>query len=322
VKAAVYVRTGGPEVLRYEDVPDPVAGPGEVLVDVEAISIEGGDLGMRARGRAVDDPKSPFCVGYSAAGRIALLGEGVELEVGARVATFGQYGSHAQRRVVRAEHCWVLPDGVDALQAACVPVAFGTAYEALFEFGRLRAGETLFVQGAAGGVALAAVQLARRCGARVIGTVSNDAQMAAVTELGVDHAINRNEGSMPERVLSLTDGLGVHVALDPVGGRSLDDVLRVTRRGGRVALVGLSSRESTTMNAALLLLRSLTMHGFLLSEHFGEPRVHRYVDELLALVAAGELDVLVDRVFPLAQAADAHRYAEQHGRVGRVVMTT
>ena len=324
MKAAVYFENGGPEVLRYEEVPDPVPGVGEVLIDVEAIAIEGGDLLFRSMRR--DDVGSaappPHCVGYSAAGTVAALGPATHgVAVGSRVATFGFSGSHASRRIVRAEHCWAVPDGLDAIRASCVPVAFGTAHEAIFEFGRLQAGQTVFVQGAAGGVALAAVQLAHRAGARVIGTGSDSRQLALLGSYGLDHAINHRTGAVLDQVLALTDGKGVDLALDPVGGRAVDDVLRATRYGGRVALIGLSSRERTAMDARLLLIRGLTMHGFMLSEHFGEPRVGAYLDALLARIAAGELEVVIDRVFPLADAAEAHRRAETHGRVGRVVMT-
>jgi NADPH2:quinone reductase len=134
--------------------------------------------------------------------------------------------------------------------------------------------------------------------------------------------INRRTDDVLERVMSLTNGVGVDLSLDPVGGRSFDTVLKATREGGRVALVGLSAGETTTMNAALVLLRSLTMHGFLLAQQFGQPRVHSYVGELLGHVASGDLEVVIDRTFPLSDAAEAHRFAERHGRVGRVVMTT
>jgi NADPH2:quinone reductase len=316
--------------MRYEEVPDPVPGFGEVLVRVEAIAIEGGDLMLRSMRRddvrpagagALSSDPALQCVGYSAAGEVVALGEGVSgIRAGTRVATFGHAGSHAELRAVRSEHCWPLPTGFDAASAACVPVAFGTAYEALFEFGHLRSGQTVFVQGAAGGVALAGVQLAHRAGARVIGTCSNSTQLAALAEHGLDDGINHRDDDFLQRVLELTGGAGADLSLDPVGGEKINAVLKATRPGGRVAIVGASSRERSSMDATLLVLRSLTMHGFMLSARYGDPRVREYIGELIGRIAEGDLHVVIDRVFPLAQAAEAHRHAEMHGRVGRVVM--
>jgi NADPH2:quinone reductase len=318
MKAAVYRQSGGPDVLRYEDVPDPVPGSGEVLVAVKAIAIEGGDLMMRDQ---APPPGLPHCVGYSAAGEVAAVGPGVRgMAVGQRVATFGPAGSHAELRAVRASHCWAVPEGLDLEKAACIPVAFGTAYEALFEFGKLQPGETILAQGAAGGVSLAGVQLAKKAGARVIGTGSSHRQLDSLRKYGLDEAIDYRGEDVLERVRELTGGRGVSLSLDPVGGARLDTVLRATRENGRVALVGRSSREPNTLNGLLIVLRNLTVRGFMLSKDFHTPRVRAYVTNLIRRVAAGDLEVVIDRVFPLSQAAQAHRYAEQRGRIGRVIM--
>jgi NADPH2:quinone reductase len=318
MKAAVYRSNGGPEVLSYEDVPDPVPGPDEVLVRVDAVAIEGGDLITRA---ALPLPQVPHCVGYSAAGEITALGKDVQdLAVGQRVATFAANGSHAALRVARANHCWVLPDGMDAAAAACIPVAFGTAYEALFVFGQLQSGQTVLVQGAAGGVGLAGLQLARKAGARVIGTGSSHEQLDTLRKYGLDEGIDYRTENLLEAVNALTGGLGVDLSLDPVGGSMFESVLKATRDGGRVALVGGSSREPNMVNATLIVLRDLTVNGFMLSKNFHTSRVRGYVAELIERVASGDLEVVIDRVFPLADVVQAHGYAEQRGRIGRVVM--
>jgi NADPH2:quinone reductase len=320
VKAAVYRENGGPEVLRYEDVPDPAPGEDEVLIRVEAISIEGGDLLGRQRAPL---PRVPHVTGYGSAGTVVAVSPGVTgLGIGDRVSAFGPDGSHAELRAVREDHCWVLPDGVDAPAAACVPVAFGTAYEALFELGGVTAGSTVFLQGAAGGVSLAAMQLGAKAGARVIGTVSNVGQLDILRRYGLDAAIDYRNEDLVERVLELTDGAGVDVALDPLGGAMTEYVIRATRIGGRVILVGGASRERTTIDAMMLVFGDRTLSGFMLSRSFHTPRVRAYIADIFRRLGAGELEVVIDRIFPLADAAEAHRYAEQRGRVGRVVMVT
>src|SRR5881397_2697979 len=168
MKAAVIYENGGPDVLRYEDVPDPDCPNGCVLVDVEAISIEGGDLLARA---GSPPPSVPHVVGYLAAGTVAEVGEGVEdRAAGDRVVTLNAAGSHASRRAVPAMSAWPIPDGLDPVRAACVPVAFGTAQECLFTAGNLQAGQTVLIHAGGGGVGMAAIQLAKQAGATVIST--------------------------------------------------------------------------------------------------------------------------------------------------------
>jgi len=174
MKAAVYYETGPPDVFRYEDVPDPECGPGSVLVHVEAISIEGGDTLNRAGGEMAS---KPHIVGYQCAGTIRQVGDGVaDRHEGERVVATMFWGSHAELVAVPAVLTWPIPDGADIVACACVPVAFGTADDCLFEFGHLAAGETVLIQAGAGGVGVAAIQLAKRAGATVIATASSVAR--------------------------------------------------------------------------------------------------------------------------------------------------
>ncbi|MDQ3107253.1 MAG: zinc-binding alcohol dehydrogenase family protein, partial [Actinomycetota bacterium] len=184
MKAAVYHRTGPPEVLEYLDVADPVCRPNGVLVRVEAISIEGGDTLNRLGGAMAGDP---HIVGYQCAGTVIEVGTtpGRDLSVGDRVVTTMPHGSHAELVAVSAASVWTVPEGADLVAVACVPIAFGTASDCLFEFGRLQAGETVLVQAAAGGVGVAAVQLAKRAGATVLGTASSPERLARIAELGL-----------------------------------------------------------------------------------------------------------------------------------------
>ena len=179
MKAAVIYENGGPDVLKYEDVPDPDCPDGFVLVDVEAISIEGGDLLARA-GSPPD--AVPHIVGYLSAGTVAAVGAGVDTPaVGDRVVTLSPAGSHASMRAVPAMVTWPIPDGLDAAAAACVPVAFGTAQECLFTAADLSEGQTVLIHAGAGGVGMAAIQLAKQAGATVISTASSDEKLERLT---------------------------------------------------------------------------------------------------------------------------------------------
>src|SRR5881394_3785855 len=197
MKAAVIYENGGPDVLRYEYVPYPECPDGCVLIDVEAVSIEGGDLLARA---GSPPPSVPHIVGYLAAGTVVAVGAGVEdAGVGEEIVTLNAAGSHASKRAVPAMSTWRIPDGLDAARAACVPVAFGTAQECLFTAGRLEAGQTVLIHAGAGGVGMAAIQLAKRAGATVVSTASSGDKLDRLREFGLDHGINYARESFGER---------------------------------------------------------------------------------------------------------------------------
>ena len=219
MRAAVYYETGPPDVFRYEEIPDPECFPGAVVVQVEAISIEGGDTLNRLGG---DMPAVPHVVGYQCAGTIIEVGEGVtDRHVGQRVVANSFWGSHAERFVTLSLLTWPIPEGGDIVACACVPVAFGTASDCLFEFGRLQAGETVLIQAGAGGVGTAAIQLAKRAGATVLATASSVERLERLTELGMDHGIDYSEDGWVDRVRELSGGWGVDLVVDPVGGKIL-----------------------------------------------------------------------------------------------------
>jgi len=188
MKAVWYNENGGPEVLHYGELPDPAVGPKSVLIRVEVISIEGGDLLNRIH----TPPRTAhFVPGYQAAGTVIAVGEEVtRFQPGDRVVGFDWNGSHADLFAVPEHYCYPVPEGMDLMLASVVPIAFGTAYDALFTYGALQPGETVLVQGAAGGVGLAAVQLAAQAGATVIGTASSTQRLTRVTALGMHHGID------------------------------------------------------------------------------------------------------------------------------------
>ncbi len=231
MKAAVYYETGPPSVLRYEDVPDPICHPRGVVIEVKAVSIEGGDVLNRAGGMMT---AKPHVVGYQAGGIVREVGaEVTDRRVGQAVVAIAPSGSHAALFSVPATATWVMPDGIDMAQGACVPIAFGTADDCLFEFGRLKAGESVLIQAGAGGVGLAAIQLAHRAGATVFATASSDEKLARLKEFGLDHGINYKTHDFAEEVRRLTGGRGVDLVVDSVGGDVLQGSLRSLAYKGR-----------------------------------------------------------------------------------------
>ena len=319
MKAAVIYENGGPDVLRYEDVPDPECPDGHVVIDVEAISVEGGDLLHRA---GAELPSVPHVVGYLAAGTVSEVGAGVEdRAVGDRVVTLNAAGSHASKRAVPALSTWPIPDDLDAARAACIPVAYGTAHECLFTAGNLEAGQTVLIHAGAGGVGMAAIQLAKQAGATVISTASRDDKLERLKELGLDHGINYASESFVERTRELTGG--ADVVLDSIGGQNLVDSIGALAYRGTLVSVGVAGRAGSQLEARELwaqnnTLRGVFLGGALMAEY---PRVHAMIADLIGRVADGGLRVEIDRTFPLAEAAAAHAYIESRQAFGRVVMT-
>jgi NADPH2:quinone reductase len=317
MKAAVYYETGPPDVLRYEDVPEPVCGPSDVLVDVEAISIEGGDTLNRAGGEM---SQTPHIVGYQSAGAVAAVGTDVgDRSVGQRVVCSFLEGSHAERVVVPWVVSWVVPEGLDIQQAACVPIAFGTADDCLFEFGHLEAGETVLVQAGASGVGIAAIQLARRAGATVLATASTNDKLERLRRFGLDHGINYRTDDFAQVARSLTDGRGVDLVVDSVGSTLSGSVQALAYRG-RCTLVGQAGRDPQPFDAASLMMGNQTLIGVFFGAEIITDRVREMVARHLDDIASGALEVVVDRTYPLSQAADAHAYLESRQAFGRVVL--
>jgi NADPH2:quinone reductase len=318
MKAAVYYENGDPSVLRYEDVPDPQCHAGGVVIRVEAISIEGGDTLNRWRGPLVTHP---HIVGYQAAGEIVEVGEQVtHLKVGQKVATSGAFGSHAELRSVPARVCWPIPDGFDVKLAAPIPVTFGTADDCLFEFGRLKAGETVLVQAGASGVGVAAIQLAKRAGARVLATASSDERLEALRPLGLDDGINYKTHDVAAEVMRLTNNKGVNLVVDSVGGSTLQGSINALGYRGRVSMVGAAGREPMTVDVSSLMGGNRSLSGVFLGAEITTDRVHDNIQRLIDEAARGELKVIIDRTFPLSEAAAAHAYIESRQAVGRVLL--
>lgn len=318
MKAAVYDQNGGPEVLRYDTVPDPACAPNGVVIRVLAVSIEGGDTVNRWRGAL---PRVPHVVGYQAAGEIVEVGrEAQGLRIGQRVVTTGAHGSHAELRAAAAATTWVLPEGMDVELGATVPIPFGTADNCLLEYGRLKAGETVLVQAGASGVGIAAIQIAKRAGARVIATASSAERLARIAPYGVDVGIDYTREDLVAAVMAATDKRGVDVVLDGVGGATLQKSIQVLAFKGRCTMIGVSGREGARIDAGPLMAANRTLIGLGLAYEMATPRVRQAVQGYLEDVAAGRLHMPIDRRFRLSEAAAAHAYLESRQAVGRVLL--
>lgn len=322
MKAAVYYENGSPDVFRYEDVADPTPRPNEVLIAVEVVSIEGGDT-LNRLGGALN--AMPHVVGYQAAGTVIGLGSSVTaFEVGDRVVTVGMDGSHAEQRTAAESFSWKIPDGLDTADAAVVPVAFGTAHDCLFEFGRLQEGETVLIHAGAGGVGVAAIQLAHRAGARVLATASSDDRLERLHELGLDEGINYVADDFVAAARTLTNGRGVDVIVDSVGGDTLKGSLAALAYRGRCVSVGDAGRgKPEPLDVSGMKGNNQTLVGYFLgAELLSGDRAHGMIADILDDMAAGSLRAVIDRVFPLAEAGAAHAYIESRQAFGRVLLTT
>jgi len=288
-----------------------------VLVDVEAISIEGGDTLNRAGGEMAS---APHIVGYQCAGTVAEVGADVaDRKPGQRVVCTMLSGSHAERVATPAVVTWAVPDGLDIVEAACVPVPWGTADDCLFEFGHLQPGETVLVQAGASGVGLASIQLAKRAGATVLATASSDEKLERLRDYGVDHGINYREVDFADAARQLTAGRGVDLVVDSVGS-TLSGSVRALAHRGRVSLVGSAGRDPQPFDASALMMGNQTVTGVFLGAEILTDRVRTNIARHLEDIAAGDLRVVVDCTFPLSDAAGAHARIESRQAFGRVVL--
>jgi NADPH2:quinone reductase len=201
-----------------------------------------------------------------------------------------------------------------------MPVAFGTADECLFEFGHLKAGQTVLVQAGASGVGVAAIQLAKRAGARVLATASSDERLKRLERFGLDHGINYATHDVVSEVMRLTENKGVNLVVDPVGGTTLQSSIRSLGYRGRVSMVGGAGREPMTVDVSSLMGGNQVLQGVFLGAEISSDRAYNNIQRLIDEAAAGKIEVLIDKTFPLSEAAAAHAYIESRQAVGRVLL--
>ena len=321
MRAIVFAETGGPEVLRLADVPRPDVRAGMVLIKVHAIGVNFADTRFR-QGTYVVKPKLPDTPGMEAAGVVEAVGEGVtDFRPGQRVTAF-TVKAYAEYCQAPASMVIPLPDAVDFVQGAAFPIQVLTAYHMLHTADAVGPGRTVLVHSAAGGVGLAAVQLAKVAGARVFGTVSSDAKAPLAQAHGADAVINYLTQKFADEVLRLTDGRGVDLILDAVGRPTFEEGLRCLAAFGHLILYGRAGGPTDPLNVATLSAKSQKVSGFMV------PTVTRTFPEktressarCFTLMREGKLRLHVGRTFPLADAADAHRHLESRRSTGKLVL--
>jgi synaptic vesicle membrane protein VAT-1 len=342
MRAVVLTGTGGPEVLQVREWPDPVAGPGQVRIAVRAAGINFADTMARV-GLYPDAPKPPCVLGYEVAGEVESVGEGVtDFAVGDRVMAGTRFGGQAELVAVDAAQVLHLPERLSFEQGAAFPVNYGTAYAALVLMGGLRQGDTVLIHAAAGGVGIAASQIARNVGAgRIIGTASAS-KHEAIRAHGVTDAIDYRNQDFEAEAMRITGGTGVDVAIDALGPASFRKDYRLLRAGGRLIMFGLSEASSGGSRDLRATLRSLvamplaTMPWWkslnLMNENKGvfglnmlswwdrEGDLDRVTEPLLSELEAGKLEPVIAATFPFAEAGAAHEFIGQRRNVGKVVL--
>jgi len=338
----VLTRTGGPEMFEVLERPDPAVGAGEVRIAVHAAGLNFADTMARV-GLYPAAPKPPCVLGYEVAGEVEALGEGVSgLTVGQRVMAGTQFGGQAELAVAQARDVMPMPEHLSFEEGAAFCVNYGTAYAALMIMGGLREGNRVLIHAAAGGVGIAATQVASIVGAEIFGTASA-AKHEAIKAQGVHHPIDYRNQDFKAEIRRMTNGEGVDVILDPMGPTSFRKDYRILRPGGRLIMCGLSEAMSENGRDMRATLRSLlrmptsTMPwwnaGRLLNQNRGvfglnllswwrrEGGMDRITAPLLSDLNRKQLMPVVARSYPFEQAADAHRYLAERRNIGKVVLT-
>ncbi|WP_119157159.1 NADPH:quinone oxidoreductase family protein [Caldimonas tepidiphila] len=310
------------DTLRVEDVPEPQPGPGQVLVDVQAASLNFPDA-LIVQGLYQVKPALPFSPGAELAGVVRAVGEGVAgVQPGDRVIASSGHGAFAQCCVVDAARLMPLPEGMDFELGASFVLTYGTSLHALKTVARLQPGETLLVLGAAGGVGLAAIEIAKAMGARVIAAASNEDKLALCRQVGADETIDYSREDLRKRVDALTDGRGADVVYDPVGGPYTEPALRATGWRGRFLVVGFAAGEIPKIPLNLALLKERAILGVYWGDSVRrDPAGHRAnMRQLAEWFAAGKVRPVISERVTLAQAADAIARLANRQVKGKVVV--
>jgi NADPH2:quinone reductase len=324
MKAVLCKQYGPPSSLVVEEVPELVPGAGQVLIDVHAAGVNFPDS-LIIQGKYQFKPELPFSPGAEVAGIVKALGPGVAgVQVGERVIASTTWGGYAQQVLAQAERVFRMPEGMEFETAAGFLIAYGTSHHALKDRGELKAGETVLVLGASGGVGLAAVEIAKAMGARVIAAASSDEKLAVCREHGADATINYTTQDLRERIKALTDGRGVDVVYDPVGGALSEPALRSMAWRGRFLVVGFAAGPIPNIPLNLTLLKGCSIVGVFWGAFVrNEPkRNEEEMRELVTWVRAGKLRPRISGVYPLERCAEALQRVMDRQVTGKFVLTT
>ncbi|PBI91938.1 Mycocerosic acid synthase [Rhodococcus erythropolis] len=324
MRAALVKEFGPPAGLVVEEVPDLVPGPGEVVIEVGAVSINFPDI-LVVEGSYQNLPPRPFSPGKEAAGRILAVGEGVtRLSVGDRVLALVEYGGYAEQLQVSGKLVIALPDSMSYEEAAAFGLVYSTAYFGLLRRGQLKAGETVLVTGAGGGVGSAGVQVAKAWGARVIALAQDEAKGDLARQQGADVVLTSTPETLKNDLLAATDGKGVDVVLEMLGGDFLSQIIRATAWEGRIVIVGFASGGQNPIKPGHILVKSISVVGLQSSDYRDrDPELMRStMGEMFAMFDQGKLNAAVDSTFPLEKVGDAMQYVKDGKVKGKVVVTT
>ncbi len=341
MRAMVVRRYGPPEVLEWSEVPDPQVGPGQVLIRVKAIGINFADV-LQRMGLYPGTPKPPFIPGLEAAGVVEHVSSDVQpqasnLQPGDRVVALAAFSAYAERVAVPANLVFHLPDGVLFDDAAAIPVNYLTAYHAMFQMGNLQAGDRILIHGAAGGVGIAAVQLARARKLVIFGTAGPSKQ-ELLRRIGVDHPIDYTREDFQQVVRRVAPD-GIEMVMDPIGGRSFAKSCACLGPTGRLVVYGFSAAagpegkrslwrglkalaQTPWFNPLRLMRSNISVIGVHLGRMKGrEALLRRELEEIFRMYATGEVKPVIGKTFPLEEAAAAHRYIHARQNIGKVVLT-
>lgn len=316
---------GGPEALVWTDVPDPVAGEGEVLVEVAASAVNRADV-LQRQGFYDPPPGSSRFPGLECSGRIASVGPGVSgWSVGDEVCALLAGGGYAQKVAVPAGQLLPVPAGVDLVTAAALPEVVATVWSNVFMVAGLRPGETLLVHGGSSGIGTMAIQLAKAVGATVAVTAGGPEKLARCAELGADVLIDYREQDFVAELRTATDGAGADVILDIMGAKYLARNLEALAVNGRLAVIGLQGGAKAELNLGALLAKRAAITATSLRARPLEEKaaiIAAVREHVWPLITAGRVRPVVHETFPMARAADAHRVLETSSHVGKLLLTT
>ena len=323
MRAVVLRAHGGPEVLTIEDVPDPVPGPEEVLVEVRATALNRADILQRMGLYANPAPEAHEIPGLEFAGTVVALGERVrDWALGDEVMAITGGGAYAERIALHERQLMRVPGSVSLGDAAAIPEVFLTAWDALVRQGGLTSGRWALVHAGASGVGTAAIQLARAIGARIAVTCSAG-KVEACRSLGADEVVDYGSRDFVEVVAAITDGAGVDVILDVIGGEYTDRNLRAVARTGRIVQVGLMGGGRTPVDLGLLLSKRVALIGTVLRARPLEEKIavtRQFAAEVLPLFDRGALRPVIDSRYPLDRIAEAHAHMAANANVGKIVI--
>src|SRR5438445_13531735 len=322
MKAIIATQWGEPSEMQYAEVADPTPGPGQVLIDVKGVGCNFPDI-LIVQGKYQMKPPLPFSPGHEVAGIALAVGAGVtRVRQGQRVFAMIELGAYAERAVADETRVFAIPDAMSYKEAAAFALVNQTSYSALVHRAQMQPGEWLLVHAAAGGVGLAAVQIGKAFGARVIATAGTAAKLEIARQSGADVLIDYRTEDWVERVKRVTDGHGADVIYDPVGGDVFDGSSKCIAFEGRLLVIGFAGGRIPEIAANRILLKNISVVGvhWGLYQERGSPLVDRWMADLLALVERGALRPVVWKTFPLAQAAQALAAIAARESYGKVVL--